>query len=364
MKVGKIKKIYLALIAVISAVLILGLFALNSAPAYAEERTADTVNGSYYRNFIYSAEFTPNGGASRAGFIFGADENSSWTAVAETAKNSVVLYRQADEGTELKRVSYDFTAGEKLKITLVVNQGVVKMFIGSEDVAVLTCKADGYKGGTIATFGEGVEISAVELFETDTPDGDIYIGGYEVLKVVNLTDGNYRLDGKEYSLKGGVLKISDDYIRTLEADTEYSFKVVTSFTDFNFTVSTDFSSVSATPSIEKYYRSDDVTLELSASVKVHKLLLDGKECKFTQSGTRVVISSEQISSLTIGKHSVKLYTDRGRPETTINVSETVETVTEPEVKSNHVWLWIDLSIFAAAIIGYVTYSILKKYLKK
>ena len=364
MKLGKVKKIYFAFIGALLAVLFLGLFALKGAPAHAEENRAVNSTGSYYSNFIYSAEFTPNNGASRAGFIFGADEKSYWTAVAETAKDSVVLYKQDDIGTEFKRVGYPFTAGEKFRMTLVVNEGVAKIFIGNEGVAVLTCKADGYEGGKISTLGEGFEISAVEFTETDTPDGDIYVGGYDVLKVVNLTDGNYRLDGSQYSLEGGVLKISENYLKTLEVDTEYLFKVVTSFTDFNFTVNTDFTSVSATPSIEKYYRNNDVTLELSANVKVHKLLLDGKECKFTQTGDRVVISSEQISSLSIGKHSVKLYTDRGRPETTINVSEMVETITEPEVKSNHVWLWIDLSIFAAAIIGYVTYTIVKKHVKK
>ena len=355
MKSGKIKRIYLALITVISAVLFFGIFAVNGV-VYAEE-VADNVSGFNYCNFVYSAQFPAEAGADRTGFVFGADDNSGWIAAAETAENRVALYRHDEDEVELKSIGYDFSAGEELKMTLVVNEGVAKIFIGSDDVAVLTCKLDGYEGGKATVIGDASNIS---LMETDTPDGNIYVGGFSVLKVVNLTDGNYILNSNEYSLTGGVLTVTDSYIKTLEAKTEYSFRAVTAFTDFNFTVNTTFTSVSATPSIEKYYKNNDVTLELSGNVKVHRLLIDGKECNFTQTEDRVVISSDLISSLATGKHSVKLFTDKGRPETSFNLSERVETVTEPVVKSAHVWLWIDLSIFAAAIIGYITYSILKK----
>ena len=365
MKLGKIKGIYLAFLTVILAALVFGLFAVNSGYAHAEENASGgDIGGSYYGNFIYSARFTPNGEATRAGFVFGADDNSHWVAVAETAEGCVALYRKEEKETALKTIGYDFAAGEKLKITLVVNEGVAKIFIGSDGVAALTCKLDGYEGGRIATVGNGFEVSNIALIETDSPDGNIYVGGYEVLKVVNITDGNYKLKGNEYTLSGGVLTVKESYLKTLEANTEYAFRVVTSFTDFNFKVNTDFTAVTATPSVEKYYRNNDVTIELSAAVTVNKLLLDGKECKFTQTGDRVIISSEQISGLATGKHTVKLYTDKGRPETTINVSEMVETVTEPVVKSSHMWLWIDISIFAAAIIGYVTFSVLTKRKKK
>ena len=342
-------------------VIFLGFATAKGGAVYAEQ----SADGRHYGNFVYSAEFAPQDGASRAGFVFGADEKSHWTAVALFSEDSVALYRQEEKEIELKKAGYDFKDGEKLKMTLVVNEGVAKLFIG-DGVASLTYKLDGYTGGTIDTVGDGFEISNTSIIETDTPDGNIYIGGYSVLKVVNLTDGNYKLDGaKEYSVKGGVLTISESYLKTLEADTEYSFRVVTSFTDFNFKVNTDFTSVTATPSIEKYYRNNDVTIELSsASVTVHKLLIDGKVFEFTQTADRVVISSKQISTLSIGKHSVKLYTDKGRPETTFNLSETVETVTEPAVKSTHMWLWIDVAIFLSAIVGYVAFSIISKRKKK
>ena len=369
MKLGKIKSLFFACL--MTAALALGLFAANGAFVYAEETNATgkgfSLTGSEGSNFIYSAEFTPvSGEANEADMVFGVngDTDSYWVATAALTENKIKL-SQSESGL-LKTADYEFKAGEKFKMTVVVNVDVAKIFVDNGGVAVITCKLEDYQGGKL---GLGVKegefgVTNVTYTDTDTLDGDIFCNGYDVLKVVNLTDGNYKLDSNEYSIKGGVLTVSREYLKTLEANTEYVFRVVTSFTDFNFTVLTDFTAVTATPSIEKYYRHNDVTLELSGNVTVYKLLIDGKECAFTQTEGRVVISSREISSLSTGKHSVKLYTDKGRPETTINVSEMVETVSEPVVKATHMWLWIDVSIFAAAIIGYVTYSIIGKRKKK
>ena len=318
-------------------------------------------------NFIYSAEFTPdNLNAQAAGLVFGVSENLTfyWVATADIRDGKVKLW-QPGVG-ELKTVNYPFEAGKKVKITVVVNNAFAKVYINNDSVAAVVCKLENYSGGKLGlnVFHGDFVINNIVFTNTDTPDGNIYVGGHEVLKVVNITDGNYKLNNNEYTLSGGVLTVKEKYLKTLEADTEYLFRVVTAFTDFNFTVNTDFTAVTATPSVEKYYRNNDVTIELSAIVTVNKLLIDGKECEFTQTDDRVVISSEQIGSLSIGKHSVKLYTDKGRPETVINVAEMVETITEPKVKASHVWLAIDISIFAAAIIGYITYSVIKKRKKK
>ena len=185
-----------------------------------------------------------------------------------------------------------------------------------------------------------------------------------MLKVVNITDGNRKLGASDYTVKDGVVTVFPEYLKTLEANTQYVFRAVTSFTDFDFRIKTDFTAVTVTSAVEKYYRDDDVTLELSGNVKVHKLLIDGNECNFTQTEDRVVISSKETASLTTGSHKVKLYTDKGRPETTITVSEIVETVTEPAVKANRVFLWIDLAIFLSAIVGYTAFSIISKRKKK
>lgn len=382
MKLGKKKSVFLAFLAALMlAALCFGLIAANGGRAYAEETTANGYGEATYlataedglsfgksdgKNFIYSAEFTPkNAQARSAGLVFGAggELTSYWVAAADILKGEVKLWQS--ESGDLKTAEYQFESGEKFKITVVVNDGIAKVFIDNGDVAVICCKLDDYSGGKSGLEVNGeFDVNKVKFTDTDSPDGDIFSDGYEVLKVVNLTDGNYKLSGNEYSTSGGVLTVSREYLKTLEADTEYVFRVVTSFTDFNFKVTTDFTAVTATPSIEKYYRNNDVTLELSGNVNVHKLLIDGKECEFTQTGDEVVISSAAIGSLSTGKHSVKLYTDKGRPETTITVSEMVETVSEPVVKATHLFLWIDLAIFASAIIGYITFSVISKRKKK
>jgi len=337
-----------------------GLFLADGGDGFRFSESAGT-------DFIYSAEFTPaNGKAQAAGLVFGVCDNltSYWVATADTRDGIVKIWKPG-EG-ELKTASYPFEMGKKFKVTAVVNDGTAKIFINNDDIAVITYKLEDYRGGKVGlnVFNGDFNINNVKFTQTNSPDGDIFCNGYEVLKVVNLTDGNYKLKDSEYFVNGGAVTVSRSYLNTLEADTEYLFRVVTSFTDFNFKVTTGFTAVSATPSVDKYYRTDDVTIELSGNVKVNKLLIDGKECAFTQTDDRVVIAQEQIGALSTGKHTVKLFTDKGRPETSINVSEKVETISEPVIKSTHMWLWIDVAIFGSAIIGYIAFSVISKRRKK
>ncbi len=372
MKLSRIKSVFLALSAtLILAVLCFGLLAVNGGKAYAETADGEVAFsdardlgglslGKYEgNNFVYSAEFD---NAKEVGLVFGvADGSDSYWSVVVDISNGTVKLSHSEDG-ELKTASCD--AGEQFKMTVVVNGGIVRVFIDNKTAAVITCRIDNYNGGKLRLSDDGFNVSNVKFTDLDVPEGDIYCNGFEVLKVVNITDGNRKLSSGEYEVKGGILTVSREYLRTLEANTEYVFRAVTSFTDFDFKVTTDFTAVTVTPAVEKYYKDNDVTLELSGNVTVHKLLIDGKECAFTQTDDAVLISSQEISALSTGKHSVKLYTDKGRPETSITVSETVETITEPEVKASHVFLWIDLAIFLSAIVGYTAYSIISKRKKK
>lgn len=367
MTLGKIKNLFLACL--IMAALLFGLALSNVVFAYADEEggaTGSSISliGSDGKNFIYSAEFTPEGEAKAVGLAFGIDDKiqNYWVATADIENNLVKL---SEKDVELKSAGCSFSEVERFKITLIVNEGVAKVYMDDSNVAAITCKLDGYDGGELGLdISGGIKVGSVTFTQTDTLDGDIFCGGYDVLKVVNLTDGNYKLNANEYSMKGGVLTVSESYLKTLEAGVEYTFRVVSSFTDLDFKVMTNFTAVTATPAIEKYYKGTEVTLELSENVKVDRLLIDEKEYAFTQAEDRVIISSETVSGLASGQHNVKLYTAKGRPQTTINLSETVETVTEPAVKSSHVWLGIDIAIFASAIIGYVAFSVITKHKNK
>lgn len=368
MKLSKVKSIFLAFSTVlILAALCLGLFWVNGGKAFAEgAESGDGLSLSQYEgeNFVYSAEFNVvNAEAKEAALVFGAADNAYCLASADVKDGKIVLLNSKDG--VLKTAGYEFEAGKKFKITLVVNDETVKIFIDKANVAVLCCKMDGYSGGRLGLkYDEGFSVKGVSFIDTDLPEGDIYCNGYDVLKVVNVTDGNRKLDSSQYLVEDGILTVSRDYLKTLENNTEYIFRAVTSFTDFDFKITTDFTAVTVTSAVDKYYRDNDVTLELSGSVKVHKILIDGNECGFTQTEDRVVISAEETASLSMGSHKIKLYTDKGRPETTITVSEIVETVNEPAVKATRIFLWVDLAIFLSAILGYTAFSIISKRKKK
>lgn len=317
------------------------------------------------KNYVYSAEFTPTDANSQAAaLIFNVSDNltSYYVATADLFNETVKLWRAP--GDVLKETQYSFEAGKTVKITVTMNEGVAKIFINDDKVAALTYKIENYSGGKLGlnVFNGKFHINNVKFVDTDADNG-IFVGGYSVDKVINLTDGNYMLKEGEYAVNGGTVTLSDAYLNTLEANCNYVFRVVTGFTEFDFTVANDFTAVTATPSAEKFYRGEEMAIELGGAT-VSKLLVDGKECAFSLQGGKVIIAPEVSGTLSTGKHVVKLYTDKGRPEVSITVSEPVETVTEPIVQATHVFLWIDLAIFGTAIVGYIVYSVISKRRKK
>ncbi|MCH5152442.1 MAG: hypothetical protein J1F68_00570 [Clostridiales bacterium] len=348
------------------AVLMLVILCLGFVPsvAFAEtgagsEFTLRKVNAN---NFVYSADFADLSQAKKVGLVFGVsdDLSSYWVACANVEDGKVELQ---SKDTVLKSAQYDIAA-QQLSLTVVVNEGIVKVFVDGSDVAVITCKLDGYEGGKVGVLKADCTVANEQFASTDTLNGDIFCNGYSVVKVINITDGHYKLNSSEYSVKNGVLTVSPEYLKTLEADTVYTFRVVTSFTDLDFNITTDFTPATAISVRNKYYRGSDVAFDLSGSAVVHKLLIDGKEVEFTQTGGRVVISSETIDTLSSGQHTAKLYTDIGRPEATFTVSERLETLTEIEPEATHTFFWIDIAIFAALILAYVAFTVVQKSKKK
>ncbi len=338
-----------------------GLFLTDGGDAF---RFSDASGES----FIYSAEFTPrNANAQAAGLVFGVSDNltSYYVATADAKLDKVKLW--APGRGELKTVNYKIEDGEKIKLTLVVGEGIAKIFVNNETIAQLVCKLPDYHGGKIGlnVFKGEFDINKIGFAKTEH-DGGIFVNGYRVKSVYNLTDNNYKLKPGEYVEEGGAVALSDSYLKTLGAGENYRFRVVTEFTDFEFDVTPDFAEASASPAIEKYYKNDDVIIEIAGQAKVSKLTIDGVDTEFTQSdeGDIVVIAAEKIALLSMGKHTVKLYTDLGRPVVTINISQAVETIAEPVVRSTHLFFYIDIAIFGSVIIGYITITVIKKHKKK
>ena len=327
--------------------------------AFAETNVSSefTLRRDIANNFVYSVEFTDLTEASNAGLVFGVSDDltSNWTVAANVVDGKVELLK-AD--AVLKSAPHSFNEGKQIALTVVVNEGIAKVFVDGSNVAAITCKLDGYSGGKVGVKAD-CAVNSEQFASTDTLDGDIFCNGYNVIKVVNVNDG-YRLDSSEYSVSKGVLTVSREYLKTLEADTKYTFRVVTSFTDLNFTLTTDFTPATAVSVMSKYYRGSDVAFELSGGAVADKLLIDGENVEFTQNGNRIVVSAQVVNALSSGKHNVKIYTNVGRPETTFTLSEMLETLTEIEPEATHIFFWIDIAIFGALILAYVAFTVIKK----
>lgn len=352
----KICKVKFLLICLIAAALCCTWFA---GAAFAEDPLPEPT-GIQAKNFVYSAEFAPSN--DQLTVYFGASATNGWQVTADKEQGTTVLSRvtvSAEKPSEptvtaLKTAS----ASPNNKLTLVVNEGVAKVFADESNVACLVCALTDYDGGIV-----GCE-SAVntQLARTDNSTGD-FCCGYTVQKVINVTDGHTKLGATDYSVQKGVLTVSREYLQTLESGTSYVFRAVTDFTDFDFVVMADFASVSVAPSSEKFYRGNDVVLELSGDATVSKVVVDGEEVAtdgYTQQDGRVVISASALSAVADGKHGVTLFTDHGRPKTEFNLVDAVETLTEMEEQATHIFFWVDISVFGALILVYVVFVIVKK----
>ena len=321
--------------------------------------------GKSYKDFFYSVTVKATDPSAKAFRVeFGKDEEQSYVATFDFEQGLVRIGNQ--EMAEIK--SEDFAYDADYKIDLILNDGVAKIYINEYDTPILLLSLDGYQGGSVstdldaATFEHGHE----SITRLDTLNGDYFVGGYTVSKVVNLTDGNYRLSADQYKVEAGVITINRDYLNTLEVATLYKFRAVTSLTDFDFFVETDEVGTQARAQIDQYYRGSDVSFELSEASLVSKVLIDNEEFAFTQNEekTLVTVASASLSSLPAGDHNVKFYTANGRPETKLSLYSTVEVIPELPVPANHMYFFIDIAIFGVLIIGYVLFSQISKRGKK
>ena len=264
-----------------------------------------------------------------------------------------------------KSVSFSFDDGKDYKVNLVVNDSLAKVYVNNSDSALLVLGLDGYEGGKVGgdLLMSHFTYSKESTSSIDTLAGDISCLGYDLLKVVNLTDGNYCLKTNEYSFDGVVVSIEEDYLKTLENSVTYKFRAVTSLTDFDFYVTTKEVGAQVTSAINKYYRGDDLKFELSENVEVLKAKIDNEEFTFSQNKEMVTIKGDAVNSLTTGEHTVKLFTKNGRPETKFTLNDVIEVVPELPAPVNHAFFFIDIAIFAVLILGYIGFSQFKKYSK-
>lgn len=185
----------------------------------------------------------------------------------------------------------------------------------------------------------------------------------DVVKVVNVTDGSYKLKTGEYSFENGELSVSETYLKTLEENTEYTFRVVTASDDYDLKVRTDFEAVTLTPEKEEFTKGENVSFKVNGSVSVTKLEINGDEYAFTADGNVITLSSESLKNLTGGTHTVKAYTSLGRPTASFDYAGLPDYRAETVEAVSHVFLWVDFAVFATLIVGYAAYAVVKRLTK-
>lgn len=314
-------------------------------------------------NFIYTAQFTSKESGSQAGgLVFGLSGNLTdyWVATADIKDNKVKLWRSGIG--DLKSVDYDFNNHASVKLTLTVNGGLAKIFIDGDKTAALVQSLSGYTGGKIGlnVYNAKMAVNNVVYSNIVKEDNEISFGGYTVVKVVNVTDGSYRLQNGDYTFENGKLTVNPAYLSTLESGTEYTFRVFTSLTDFDVTVKTDFAPSTVSAVKNGYSREEALTLSISGGVEVYGLEIDGKPCEFTRNGDIITVAAGNLSNLMTGAHTVKAYTAKGRPQTEFSVVTENDYRNDDIEEVSYTFLYIDLAIFAAAGIGFAVISIILK----
>lgn len=323
------------------------------------------------KDFTYSAYFTPLNDAQAGGLVIGYTGNASgfWFVTADIKENRVKLVKFCGEKEApklIRSVKYDFAGASRFKLAVSVCGGEVRAFVNDESTAVIICKLANYAGGRVGLniFNSQMAINRVVFKNTFDAENSFTVGGETVKKVVNVTDGSYRLKNGEYSVEGGKLRISDVYLSTLEADTEYTFRVVTAFTQFDMKVKTSFASATVTPLKGEYRKGDTLTLAVSGGAEVYKVEINGKACSFTKADSVITVDAEQLKSLTGGTHTVKVYTAKGRPSASFTLLG-LDDFREEEVEIiSHTFFYIDIAIFATLIIAYAAFVVIRKFRAK
>ena len=206
--------------------------------------------------------------------------------------------------------------------------------------------------------------SSAPLFALADEQSDVVFDEDSIIKVVNVTDGSYRLEDDEYSIVNGELVIDGSYLYTLEGNTTYTFRVVTADGDYDVSVATGFTAPTLTADAESFTRGDVISFILSENVVIYGAELDGSPVEYTREGNRVILSSDAFTQMTAGEHTVKLFTSKGRPSLRFTLEGLQDDIWQEIVPINYTWFIIDMAIFGSAILAYIIFVVIKKVQKR
>lgn len=334
-------------------------FAVGTSDAFYFSKT-------YGESIIYSATIgKANDGSQAGGLVFGVSDNLSdyFVATVDFKDNKVKLWRSGVG--DLRTADRDFSNCDSVRLTLIVSGERAEIYVNDDVCAAVVYTLDGYVGGTVGVNVYNAEMlfNDVVFVNVNVGDGSYYFGDSQIIKVVNVSDGSYRLQSGEYALTNGYLTFGTQYLESLEAGREYTFRVVTNRGDFDVTLKTDFISATLTADSEAYQRGDRIALTLSEGVEVYKIELDGEECDFSLSGNIIYLSSEVTEQMIGGEHTLTAYTSQGRPSVQITLKGLSDSIWSEIEEISYVFFFIDMSIFGALVLAYVVFIIIKKVRK-
>ncbi len=314
------------------------------------------------KDFIYSVYINKvNPSATAFELKYEINDSTYWLLKVDIDQKLVSIGNQDND--IIKSQEYSFISNREYKLDVIVNDGLIKLFIDNSGIASLVYNIQEHVPGNIIDnlSTSLLDYSNRDFINLNTLAGDFFCSGYDVIKVINLTDDNYKLDAtSEYTINEGILDINDEYLNTLENNTECKFRAVTSLTDLDFYIKTKEVGAQAYPLVEKYYRGDDAKFELSEATEVSRVFIDQQEFPFEQDNVLVTVKNQDLQTIKSGSHTIKFYTKNGRPETNFSLYPATETVPELPVPVSHTFLFIDIAIFSVLIIGYVVFTIIKK----
>ena len=323
--------------------------------------------------FVYSADLSVNDGGQASGLMFGISDNRYYYFVATADfKDNVIKIWRSDVG-DLARVSYAFGGRKSCRLTLEVRDEVAYLTVDSGKNADLICALDGYDGGMLGfnTYKADTLINNVTLerkvssaIYDKSADVILPIGDREVVKVVNVTDGSYRLKEGEYAFENGQIALKSEYMNTLAAGTEYVFRVVAADRDLDFKVSTLFEQATADSGKPEYSLGDLITISVSGATDVYAVRIDGKtvDGEFVSLQGGVVTLSAGLG-LIEGTYTATLITDNGRPEVRIVIARPYDATDEAD-EPDFTFFIIDITLFAIFIIACIVLPVVKKARKK
>ena len=226
----------------------------------------------------------------------------------------------------------------------------------------MVCSLEDYQGGKLGlnVYNSSSSFNNIKLKEIDTLtfDGndDLVIGEFkDLVKIVNISDNSYRLSENDYSYDDNILSLSNSYLRTLDVKGEYTFRVVTVNGFYDIKVKTSFIGASVTSEKTEYENSDSIIVNITDAAIVKAVYIDNMKIDSYEVKDNVLtIGNEVVSNLTLGNHTLTIYTDNGRPSYSFKINETFDYVVEEE-KSNHLFFYIDIAIFGGFILGYCVF---------